>query len=129
MKKVTLDTNIIISAALSPNGKAEKILQLIFDGKVMLYYCEEILFEYENVLLRPKFNFAIEKQKLFIDGIKHCGILIEPIRSTILFSDESDRIFYDTAKECNAILITGNIKHYPTESFIMTPSEYLGNWR
>jgi len=40
-------------------------------------------------------------------------------------SDEDDRIFYDTAKSANAVLVTGNKKHYPDESFIMTPAEFL----
>ena len=30
--------------------------------------------------------------------------------------DESDRIFYDTAKAVNAYLVTGNLKHYPEET-------------
>jgi len=125
MKKVTLDTNIIISAILSPNGKAAQIMQQFFDGKIQLYYCEEILSEYENVLLRPKFDFEVEKREAFLTGIKRLGILIHPEKSDICFIDESDRIFYDTAKACNAILITGNIKHYPVEPFVMTPTDFL----
>jgi predicted nucleic acid-binding protein len=38
--------------------------------------------------------------------------------------DEDDRIFYDTAKEGDAILITGNFRHYPNEPFIMKPSAF-----
>ena len=125
MKKVALDTNIIISAALSPNGKAAQIMQLIFDSKIQLYYCEEILSEYENVLLRPKFDFEIEKREAFLFGIKQVGVLIQPIKSDVCFIDESDRVFYDTAKTSNAILITGNTKHYPAEPFVMTLSDFF----
>jgi len=39
--------------------------------------------------------------------------------------DETDRIFYDTAKNTASILITGNIRHYPNEKFILTPTEFL----
>jgi predicted nucleic acid-binding protein len=39
--------------------------------------------------------------------------------------DEDDRVFYDAAKTADAYLITGNSKHYPKESFILTPSEFL----
>jgi len=53
--------------------------------------------------------------------------LIEPPKSDILFNHEPDRIFYDTAKASGSILITGNIRHYPTEPFIMTPSDLLNN--
>ena len=38
---------------------------------------------------------------------------------------DSDRAIALKAKESGAILVTGNTKHYPTESFIMTPSDFL----
>jgi hypothetical protein len=38
--------------------------------------------------------------------------------------DESDRKFYDAAKACHAILITGNQKHFPKENFIVSPAEF-----
>jgi predicted nucleic acid-binding protein len=80
--------------------------------------------EYIQVLARPHFNFSPEKQQYFIEGIKRVGRLITPIPNKILLPDESDRIFYDTAKESGAILITGNIKHYPSENLIVTPAEF-----
>jgi len=39
--------------------------------------------------------------------------------------DEDDRKFYDTAKSVGAWLISGNLKHYPKEDFIKTPTEFL----
>ena len=39
--------------------------------------------------------------------------------------DEDDRKFYDVAKSSGAFLITGNIKHFPSESFIVTPADFL----
>ena len=33
-------------------------------------------------------------------------------------------IIIDTAQTAAAILITGNMKHYPNEPFIMTPADY-----
>jgi hypothetical protein len=33
--------------------------------------------------------------------------------------------FYDIAKAADAILITGNIKHYPDEPFILTPAAFI----
>jgi len=53
------------------------------------------------------------------------GVLVDPIVSKVTLPDESDRMFYDAALENNAILITGNLKHYPNEKFIMTPTQFL----
>lgn len=123
--KVTIDTNIIVSAALSPLGKSAQIMNMVFDRKARVYYNAEILAEYEDVLSRPRFNFSTEKQNTFIEGIKRVGVLIEPTVSSMPLPDETDRIFYDTAKESGALLITGNIKHYPHEEFVMTPANFL----
>jgi hypothetical protein len=38
-------------------------------------------------------------------------------------------MFYEAAKECGAILITGNIRHYPAEPFIKTAAEFLAEHR
>jgi len=61
-----------------------------------------------------------------IDDIKETGYLVIPSKSDVYFADESDRIFYDTAIASGATLVTGNIKHYPSDKpFIMTASEYV----
>jgi hypothetical protein len=39
--------------------------------------------------------------------------------------DETDRKFYDVAQSVNAWLITGNIRHYPPDPFVMLPAEFL----
>jgi hypothetical protein len=39
--------------------------------------------------------------------------------------DETDRKFYDVAKATDAILITGNTKHYPNEPFVLTPAAFV----
>ena len=125
MHKTVIDTNVIISAAITERGNPSKIINLAFDKAFEVYYSAEIFTEYVNVLARPQFNFDTEKQKYFIEGIKRAGILITPYQSDIALPDESDRIFYDTAKESGAILITGNKKHYPADEIIMTPTEFL----
>jgi predicted nucleic acid-binding protein len=53
------------------------------------------------------------------------GIAVLTVPSAIPFVDESDRIFYDTAKAANAYLVTGNQKHFPCEPFIVNPSGFL----
>jgi len=99
-------------------------MRLIAGGQIELYYSSGILYEYKRVLSYKKFNFSLKSQEASAEDIKNIGILIEPHASTIPLPDESDRIFYDTAKAAEAILITGNIKHYPDEPFIMTPADY-----
>ena len=56
MKKVVIDTNIVISAAISPYGNPAKILDMVLDREIQMYYCDGIMNEYINVLSRPRLN-------------------------------------------------------------------------
>jgi putative PIN family toxin of toxin-antitoxin system len=126
MIKVVIDTNVIISAALSPLGNPSKIVELISSNEnIQLYYSTEVISEYMEVLSRPRFNIAADEQARYLEKIKEKGVQISPTTSSIALPDESDRVFYDAAREVGAILITGNTKHYPNEPFVMTPAEFI----
>ena len=125
MYKVVIDTNILISSRISKSGNPVKIMNLIINKKIKLCYNSKILEEYERVLAYKKFNFSTKSQKLIIRNIKKIGDIIIPSSGTIPLPDESDRIFYDTAKAADAYLITGNIKHYPEEPHILTPAQFV----
>jgi putative PIN family toxin of toxin-antitoxin system len=122
--QVVLDTNIIISAAISDKGNPFAIINLVSEGKLTMYFNAAILDEYADVLSRDKFNLSVTKQKAVIDKIKEIGPMIEPNVSTIPLPDESDRKFYDAAKAANAYLITGNAKHYHEEPHILSPAQF-----
>ena len=122
---VVLDTNILVSALWSKDGKPAKIAHLIPDGKVIPCYCDDILNEYEIVLFRPNFHFPKHQISALVDNIKKYGKAIFPDKSDIPLIDESDRVFYDTARAAGAYLITGNIKHYPEELHILTPAQFV----
>ena len=126
--QVVLDTNIIISAAISGKGNPAKIMKMVSEGKLQMCYNTEILSEYSDVLFREKFSLPIEKQNALIRKIIEMGTVTNAPISTATMTDESDRIFYDTAKDIGAVLITGNIKHYPVEDFIVTPAMFLATW-
>ena len=125
--KLVLDTNIIVSAFINPNGKPSQVLKMVLNRKAKIYYNTYILCEYETVMLRPKFSSKISISNInrFIDIIRSIGISHDPVPSKIKLPDESDRIFYDTAKESGSILVSGNIAHFPKESFILTANDLL----
>ena len=125
MKRIVLDTNVLISANLTSDGNAAKIVSKVSYSELLLFYSFEIMQEYKRVLAYEKLHIPPTAQTKAIDGISKLGMLIEPVSSTILMTDETDRVFYDTAKESGAILVTGNTKHFPAESFIMTTADFL----
>lgn len=125
MQKIVLDTNILVSAILSKKGRPAKVLDMVLDKEIQVYFSQLIINEYIDVLFRPKFKFDREYIWMIIDAIRDMGIFVDPTPTVNKMLDEDDRIFYDTAKESGAILITGNMKHYPKESFILTAAEFL----
>ncbi len=126
MVKIVVDTNIVISAALSPQGNPAKIIRLVRDNEdIQLYLNEVILAEYKKVLSYKRLNISEEEQQEALEAMQETGEMIEPIKSDIILPDESDRIFYDTARASGAILITGNIKHFPAAPYIMTPADFM----
>lgn len=122
---IVIDTNVIVSAALSAKGNPAKIFRLFINHKISLYYNKTIYDEYSDVISRDYLKIPAEIQEEILDGIKDYGILLSPASSDMPLPDESDRIFYDTAKAAEALLITGNMKHYPDEPDILTPTQFL----
>ena len=125
MIQLVLDTNVLVSALWSKDGNPAKIAHSIPYRKIVPCFCAEILNEYNIVLSRPKFGFPQGQINALLDNIKKYGKICNVSKSIMSFTDESDRIFYDAARESKSILVTGNIIHFPTEPFIMTPAEFL----
>ncbi len=127
--RLVIDTNVIISAALSPNGNPAKVISYLAADGAELFYCAAILAEYEKVLAYPRLKIPQDIQAEILEALIAVGTPMVPFCSDILMQDESDRVFYDTAKTSSAYLITGNKKHYPDEQFIKTPTEMLAQLR
>ena len=125
MNKVIIDTNVIVSSIITPSGKSAMIMRMFFSGAIQAVFTPQIIDEYKRVLSYKKLGIAEDTKTEIIEVILELGSIIEPSASSFSMPDESDRIFYDTAKESGGILITGNIKHYPDEPFIMTPSKFV----
>jgi len=123
---VVLDTNILVSSLLT-YGPPAVIVDLIADGIVIPFYSNPILQEYWEVLSRKKFCFKSAQVTRLIDDIVRTGIAVEGKYSKNKKVNEEDMIFYDAAVEAGAYLITGNIRHFPKESFIITPAQFLSS--
>jgi putative PIN family toxin of toxin-antitoxin system len=125
--KVVLDTNVVVSAFLSPAGKPAAILAFVLRHDFDICFDTAILAEYEQVLSRSKFagKMRLPAIRRFFDLMKNFGINTIADPSQTNMPDETDRKFYDIAKAAGAVLVTGNKKHYPDEPFIKDPTEFL----
>ena len=122
---IVFDTNVLVSALLSPSGNPAKIYRMFLMGAVEVLFHEDILMEYEDVLFRPHLRIAQEDARSVIQAIRRVGKKADTVTSVVEMPDEDDRIFYDVATQSGAFLITGNIKHFPQKPSILTPTEFL----
>ena len=122
---VVLDTNILVSSLWSRNGAPARVVSMILTGQLIPCYDYRILTEYRQVLSRPRFNFSDGEIDSLLEWIAPSGrsIVADPINDP--FIDESDKKFYEVAKFCGAILITGNLTHFPNDPQVMNVSSFL----
>jgi len=125
-----IDTNVFISALLSKREDAAtvKVLEAMFDGRIVPLYHEEIIAEYNEVLHRSKFHFREETIQLVLKAVKQYGVEVFPQPTGEILVDLDDLVFYEVTMEKrddDAYLVTGNQKHYPIRDFIVTPAEMV----
>ena len=125
-----VDTNVLVSALLSGNETAAtvQIVANLIAGEIIPVYSTEIMQEYREVLSRPKFKFSAEMISYLLSAIDKYGILVEPASMDIVLPDMKDLPFYEVVMEKrsdNAYLVTGNLKHFPKEPFIVTARQML----
>jgi putative PIN family toxin of toxin-antitoxin system len=122
---VVLDTNILVSSLLKPGGNPTKLIELMSEEKIVPYYDRRIWAEYYDVLWRPNLKLPTPENAMLLEIVEWFGIHVVALPCDKAMIDESDRPFYETAKTANAYLVTGNVKHFPDEPFIVSPSKFL----
>lgn len=123
-----IDTNVIVSALLSHthNSSTVKIMEAIFNGMICPLYNSEIINEYADVLTRPKFSIPSHSVGEIINLIEKLGIESDRVHTDEIIKDLDDVVFYEvTLSKEGALLVTGNIKHFPRNSIVVTPAEMI----
>lgn len=124
-----IDTNVLVSAMLKWNSIPGNVMEFVFSGVIIPLLNEGIMKEYENVLKRPKFHLTEAVVYNILLEINRLGIYIDVEGIDIVLPDPKDRIFYEVVMEErkaeDAYLVTGNIKHFPTEPYVVTPRQMI----
>lgn len=124
-----IDTNVLVSSLLSKSSNPGVILSLVERGTIIPLFNEDILYEYEEVLSRNKFPFTKKKITKTLRTIVKNGISLDRTKTDEKFFDQDDVVFYEIVltsnKDRDSYLITGNIRHFPKKTFVVTPSQML----
>ena len=111
--RVVLDTNVVVSALLKPQGTEDQVLRLALAGRLMLCVSPQVLAEYSRVLSSPKFKFQPEEVAMALRQLERAGSLFRPARILKISDDEPDNRFYECADAAQAaLLVTGNLRHF-----------------
>ena len=128
--KIVLDTNVLVSGILSPNGPPAAVLRALLTERVTLCFDERIVSEYRDVLTRTKFSFDRDLVEELIGFLEAAGspTLAAPLAVTL--PDPWDQMFIEVAISSNAdFLVTGNLKHLPEKARegvrVVSPREFL----
>ena len=124
-----IDTNVLVSSMLKGTSIPGIIVDKAINGPIVPLLNNEILEEYEEVLLRNKFGFEEEDVRTLINELRKRAIYLDRTMVDEVFEDPDDVVFYEivmTARTAvDAYLITGNKKHFPIKSYVVTPREML----
>ena len=109
-KHIVLDSNVLISAALSPSGMAAKVVNHVIKHHIIVF-SDETFDELQTRLWRPKFDryITLEQRKLILHDLGAIAVWVEIQDSTRYSRDIDDDKFIATALAGNAeIIVSGD---------------------
>jgi putative PIN family toxin of toxin-antitoxin system len=128
--RLVIDTNVVISAALKPEGLQRTTFLLAITKPARSYVSQPILAEYADVLARPELKIRKGLRRQLLQLIRNRGNLVVPSRRLEVSGDPDDNRFLECADAARAdYLVTGNLRHFPRfwrRTKIITPREFIG---
>ena len=123
-----IDTNVLVSSLLTKNDNSPvvKIINAIRNSTIIPMFNADILAEYVEVLSRDRLGLNQDVVSETLAMIKSRGIDSErkPVSENI--PDPDDVVFYEIAMSReDSYLVTGNLKHFPRNGKVVSPSEML----
>ena len=130
MIRAVIDTNVLVSALISPSGNEALIVLAVSQGLLTACVSREILQEYAEVLARPKFSFRQDEIGSLLQLLNSNGENTVPEPLSLTLPDPEDRKFLACAKTASAdFIVTGNKRHFPQnicgEVEVLNASELL----
>lgn len=132
--RIVLDTNVLVSGLINPLGPPGQILTLFLDNQFTLLTDSRIVLEYKRVLSSHHLPFSQSTAQKLIEFVSQEGESISAAPISQRLVDPDDEAFLEVALSGKAdFLITGNLKHFPTNSNwdvkIVSPREFIEIFR
>lgn len=115
--RVTLDTNVLVSAFISKHGHSSNILDMIATfPEIELVLSEQIIEEFEEVMMREevrkRFEYSGRDARNFARAVRDIATVVK-IKSDfkVIREDEKDNLILDTAYDGDAEYVVSGDKH------------------
>ncbi len=134
MRRVVIDSNVLISARLSPRGAPGRLLAAWLDERFELIASPALLSELAGVLMRPKFRrwLTVEEARAFVGTLRAGATLVDdPPAQYHGLRDPDDGYLLTLARSAEAdYLVSGDgdltSLHNPQPPVIM-PADFLAS--
>jgi uncharacterized protein len=127
--RLVIDTNVVVSAALKPEGLERTVVLLAMTKPARWYVSDPIVSEYAMVLARPELKIRRRLRQQLLQLIKNHARVVGPSPLVQVTSDPAGSMFIECADAARAdYLVTGNQRHFPKfwkNTKIITSSEFL----
>jgi uncharacterized protein len=127
--RLVIDTNVLVSAALKPEGLQRTALVLAVTKPARFYVSRPILEEYADVLSRPELDIRKGVRQQLLQLVRNHSYIVRPSRRLEVAGDPDDNMFLECADTARAdYLITGNQRHFPRfwkRTKIITTREFV----
>jgi len=136
MKKIVLDTSVVVAALRTRLGAGNAVLQLVANRRLVPLATPPLFLEYEDVLKRPEHRLAHGLSPEAIDEfLAELAALIEPVEVHFQWRpqsrDPNDEMVLEAAINGGAdALVTYNVRDFvgPAERFkiaVLSPADLL----
>ena len=124
--KAVLDTNAVVSGILQPVSKPGIVLDMALSGEFDLVASEYLLAEYSAVLRRPKFSFESSLCAALVDALRmRSNIASASAQGKFASPDPKDQPVLDLAVTADAVLVSGNARHFSSYPKLASPAGFL----
>ena len=103
-----MDTNIVVSAAISSDGTPARIFELFLEKSILNYTTDEIIDEISEVIDRPLLGIDKDYKKFILDNFKLLSVIIKPTFDEDAVPDKDDNKFINCALSAKADIISGD---------------------
>ena len=133
MKKIVLDTNVIVSTLIGNSYPRQVVFDYVLSKKVEILLSNIVFQEYVEVLRRPKFYqypHFITKAEIVLNKLDELAVRSLTNLKLSIIRDEPDNRFLELAVSGVAdYLVTGNSRDFLLRSYesvkIVSPEEFV----